>query len=77
MLAVATLVWFAVRLVLRPLMQLKNVVETRALSDLSDVDQALVHREVRPLLRALRFSALREMGQLSVFEGPHPQVIRL
>ena len=33
-LAVATLVWFAVRLVLRPLMALKNEVETRSLSDL-------------------------------------------
>jgi two-component system sensor histidine kinase TctE len=49
-LAVATLVWFAVRLVLQPLMRLKKVVETRALSDLSDVDEALVHREVRPLV---------------------------
>lgn len=52
-LAVATLVWFAVRLVLRPLMRLKMEVENRALDDLSDVDQALVHKEVRPLVAAL------------------------
>jgi two-component system sensor histidine kinase TctE len=52
-LAVATLVWFAVRLVLRPLMRLKIEVENRALDDLSDVDQALVHKEVRPLVAAL------------------------
>lgn len=52
-LAVASLVWFAVRLVLRPLMRLKNEVETRALSDLSDVDPALVHKEVRPLVAAM------------------------
>ena len=53
LLAVATLVWFAVRLVLRPLMRLKSAVETRALSDLSDVDPALVHREMRPLVTAM------------------------
>jgi two-component system sensor histidine kinase TctE len=58
-LAVATLVWFAVRLVLRPLMQLKTVVETRALSDLSDVDQALVHKEVRPLVAAMNGTMAR------------------
>lgn len=58
-LAVATLVWFAVRLVLRPLMQLKHVVETRALSDLSDVDQALVHKEVRPLVAAMNGTMAR------------------
>lgn len=52
-LAVATLVWFAVRLVLKPLMNLKNEVETRALSDLSDVDPVLVHKEVRPLVTAM------------------------
>jgi len=52
-LAVATLVWFAVRLVLRPLMRLKTEVENRALDDLSDVDQALVHKEVRPLVAAM------------------------
>ncbi len=49
-LAVATLVWFAVRLVLRPLMRLKLEIERRALHDMSDVDPALVHKEVRPLV---------------------------
>lgn len=58
-LAVATLVWFAVRLVLKPLMRLKQVVETRALSDLSDVDAALVHREVRPLVAAMNGTMAR------------------
>jgi two-component system sensor histidine kinase TctE len=58
-LAVATLVWFAVRLVLQPLMQLKQVVETRAISDLSDVDEALVHREVRPLVAAMNGTMAR------------------
>jgi two-component system sensor histidine kinase TctE len=58
-LAVATLVWFAVRLVLQPLMRLKQVVETRALSDLSDVDEALVHREVRPLVAAMNGTMAR------------------
>jgi two-component system, OmpR family, sensor histidine kinase TctE len=52
-LAVATLVWVAVRLVLRPLMRLRDEFDTRPLSDLSDVDQALVHREVRPLVATL------------------------
>ena len=52
-LAVASLVWFAVRLVLRPLMRLRTEVENRALDDLSDVDPALVHREVRPLVAAM------------------------
>ena len=58
-LAVATLVWFAVRLVLRPLMALKNEVETRSLSDLSDVDPALVHKEVRPLVTAMNGAMTR------------------
>jgi two-component system sensor histidine kinase TctE len=58
-LAVATLVWFAVRLVLRPLMRLKSEVETRPLSDLPNVDQALVHREVRPLVAAMNGSMAR------------------
>jgi two-component system sensor histidine kinase TctE len=53
LLAVASLVWFAVGLVLRPLMRLKSEVETRALADLSDVDPALVHKEVRPLVAAM------------------------
>ncbi|MBC7859200.1 MAG: sensor histidine kinase [Burkholderiaceae bacterium] len=60
LLAVAALVWFAVRLVLRPLMRLKSEVETRALSDLSDVDPTLVHKEVRPLVFAMNSS----MGRL-------------
>jgi two-component system sensor histidine kinase TctE len=58
-LAVATLVWFAVRLVLQPLMRLKQVVETRELADLSDVDEALVHREVRPLVAAMNGTMAR------------------
>jgi two-component system sensor histidine kinase TctE len=58
-LAVATLVWFAVRLVLQPLMRLKQVVETRAVSDLSDVDATLVHREVRPLVAAMNGTMAR------------------
>ncbi|MEW6372909.1 MAG: sensor histidine kinase N-terminal domain-containing protein [Pseudomonadota bacterium] len=58
-LAVATLVWFAVRLVLRPLMDLKHEVETRSLSDLSDVDPALVHKEVRPLVMAMNGAMTR------------------
>jgi two-component system sensor histidine kinase TctE len=58
-LAVATLVWFAVRLVLRPLMRLKTEVENRALNDLSDVDQALVHKEVRPLVAAMNTTMSR------------------
>ncbi len=59
LLAVGTLVWFAVRLVLRPLMRLKSEVENRALGDLSDVDQALVHKEVRPLVAAMNGSMAR------------------
>ena len=62
-LAMAALVWFAVRLVLRPLMQLKEAVEQRKPSDLSDVDEALVHREVRPLVAAMN-GALRGMHEL-------------
>jgi two-component system sensor histidine kinase TctE len=58
-LAVATLVWFAVRLVLQPLMRLKQVVETRELADLSDVDASLVHREVRPLVAAMNGTMAR------------------
>jgi len=52
-LAAAVLVWFAVRFVLRPLMQLKRDVEARAPTDLSDFDPALVHKEVRPLVEAM------------------------
>jgi two-component system sensor histidine kinase TctE len=57
--AVALLVWFAVRLVLQPLMRLKIAVETRGPNDASDVDPALVHKEVRPLVAALNSSRLR------------------
>ena len=57
--AVALLVWFAVRLVLQPLMRLKIAVETRGPNDASDVDPALVHKEVRPLVTALNSSRLR------------------
>ena len=59
LMAVATLVWFAVRLVLRPLMRLKMEVETRALADLSDVDPAMVHKEVRPLVAAMNGTMAR------------------
>jgi two-component system sensor histidine kinase TctE len=52
-LAVAALVWFSVRRVLRPLMHLKTEVETRSVTDLSDVDPAMVHKEVRPLVAAM------------------------
>ncbi len=58
-LAVAAMVWFAVRLVLRPLMRLRNEVETRALSDLSNIDPALVHKEVRPLVAAMNGAMAR------------------
>jgi len=62
-LAVGTLVWFAVRLVLQPLMRLKNEVETRPVSDLSNVDPAMVHREVRPLVGAMN-GAMGRLQQL-------------
>lgn len=58
-LLMAALVWFAVRLVLQPLMRLKTEVETRSLSDLSDVDPSLVHREMRPLVTAMNSSMAR------------------
>jgi len=64
-LAVAALVWFAVRLVLRPLMRLKNEVETRPLSDLSTIDQALVHKEVRPLVAAMNGTMARMQGLIA------------
>lgn len=59
LLALTLLVWFAVRLVLQPLMRLKTAVETRPLNDSSDVDPALVHREVRPLVDAMNSSRAR------------------
>jgi two-component system sensor histidine kinase TctE len=49
----ALLVWFAVRFVLRPLMQLKATVEARASTDLADFDADQVHKEVRPLVVAM------------------------
>ena len=57
--AVGLLVWFAVRLVLRPLMRLKLEVEARSPNDSSNVDPALVHREVRPLVDAMNSSRAR------------------
>lgn len=49
----ALLVWFAVRFALRPLMQLKSAVAARAPTDLDDLDPALVHKELRPLVLAM------------------------
>lgn len=49
----ALLVWFAVRIVLRPLMQLKAEVEARSPSDLADFNPERVHKEVRPLVNAM------------------------
>ena len=49
----ALLVWFAVRFVLRPMMQLKAAVEARATTDLADFEVNQVHREVRPLVVAM------------------------
>ncbi len=59
LLAVALLVWFAVRLVLQPLMRLKLALELRSPNDASDVDPALVHKEVRPLVAAMNASRAR------------------
>jgi two-component system sensor histidine kinase TctE len=64
-LATGLLVWFAVRLVLQPLMRLKVEVETRSVSDLSDVDPALVHKEVRPLVEAMNASRSRIHGLIA------------
>jgi len=61
----ALLIWFAVRLVLRPLMLLKREVETRSVSDLSDLDPALVHKEVRPLVAAMNASMSRIQGLIN------------
>ncbi|MCU6434281.1 sensor histidine kinase N-terminal domain-containing protein [Undibacterium sp. Jales W-56] len=52
-LAVALMVWVAVRFVLHPLMQLKEQVETREPTDLSGFDANLVHKEIRPLINAM------------------------
>jgi len=65
LLAVATLVWFAVRLVLAPLMRLKEEVEQRSVHDLSDVDPALVHREVQPLVGAMNHTMSRMQGLIA------------
>jgi len=59
------LVWFAVKLVLRPLMRLKHEVESRNVSDLSDLDPALVHKEVRPLVQAMNASTTRIAGLIA------------
>jgi two-component system sensor histidine kinase TctE len=59
LLALALLVWFAVRLVLQPLMRLKSAVEAGSLNDSADVDPALVHKEVRPLVAAMNHSRAR------------------
>lgn len=53
LLAVALLVWVALRFVLHPLMELKAVVEEREPTDLSDFDASLVHKEIRPLVNAM------------------------
>lgn len=63
--AAALLIWFAVRLVLQPLMRLKREVESRNVSDLSDLDPALVHREVRPLVEAMNASMSRIAGLIN------------
>ena len=49
----ALLVWFAVRIVLRPLMQLKTAVEARGPTDLTNFDADQVHIEMRPLIAAM------------------------
>ena len=58
----ALLVWFAMRIVLRPLMQLKRAVEARAPTDLADFDADQVHTEVRPLVAAMN----GYMGRLQI-----------
>jgi two-component system sensor histidine kinase TctE len=59
LIALAALIWFAVGLVLRPLMRLKTEVETRSLADLSHVDPSMVHKEVRPLVLAMNENMAR------------------
>ncbi|PUA17937.1 sensor histidine kinase [Glaciimonas sp. PCH181] len=58
----ALLVWFAMRIVLRPLMQLTRAVEARAPTDLADFDADQVHTEVRPLVAAMN----GYMGRLQI-----------
>ncbi|MFZ6760149.1 sensor histidine kinase [Undibacterium sp. Ji50W] len=52
-LAVALMVWVALRFVLAPIMQLRGDVEAREPTDLSDFDPSLVHKEIRPLVNAM------------------------
>ncbi|MFZ6771643.1 sensor histidine kinase [Undibacterium sp. SXout7W] len=52
-LAVALMVWVALRFVLSPIMQLRSDVEAREPTDLSDFDPQLVHKEIRPLVLAM------------------------
>ena len=52
-LAVALMVWVALRFVLSPIMQLRSDVEAREPTDLSDFDPRLVHKEIRPLVLAM------------------------
>ena len=51
--AAGLLVWFAVALVLRPLMHIRNEVETRVPTDLSGFSTDRVHKELRPLVLAM------------------------
>ncbi|MFZ6655135.1 sensor histidine kinase [Undibacterium sp. TJN19] len=52
-LAVALMVWVALRFVLAPIMQLRADVEAREPTDLSDFDPSVVHKEIRPLVSAM------------------------
>ncbi|MDE2430244.1 MAG: sensor histidine kinase N-terminal domain-containing protein, partial [Burkholderiales bacterium] len=52
-LAVALMVWVALRFVLAPIMQLRADVEAREPTDLSDFDPSVVHKEIRPLVIAM------------------------
>lgn len=52
-LAVALMVWVALRFVLAPIMQLRAAVEARQPTDLSDFDPSVVHKEIRPLVLAM------------------------
>ena len=74
----ALLVWFAVRFVLRPLMQLKAAVEARATTDLADFEVNQVHREVRPLVVAMngymgRLQALITGQRRFIADASHQQ----
>ncbi|MFZ6708381.1 sensor histidine kinase [Undibacterium sp. TC9W] len=52
-LAVALMVWVALRFVLAPIMQLRADVEAREPTDLSGFDPNVVHKEIRPLVNAM------------------------